>query len=62
MSISLSNNYQALGDSFSQQILPTPVAQPSLLLWNAPLAKTLNISLTQDKDTDRLTQYFSGNQ
>ena len=61
MSLILSNNYQALGESFSQQTLPAPVAQPSLLLWNEPLAKTLTIPLTKDKDAELLAQYFSGN-
>lgn len=61
MSLNLSNNYQALGDCFSQQTLPAPVAQPSLLLWNEPLAKTLTIPLTKDKDAELLAQYFSGN-
>ena len=60
MSLILSNNYQALGESFSQQTLPAPVAQPSLLLWNEPLAKTLTIPLTKDKDAELLAQYFSG--
>jgi uncharacterized protein YdiU (UPF0061 family) len=61
MSLILSNNYQALGESFSQQTLPAPVAQPSLLLWNEPLAKKLTIPLTKDKDAELLAQYFSGN-
>ena len=62
MSINLSNNYQALGESFSQQTLPVPVAQPSLLLWNEALAKALTISLSKDNDAELLAQYFSGNQ
>lgn len=62
MSINLSNNYQALGESFSQQTLPAPVAQPSLLLWNEPLAKALTIPFTKDNDGELLAQYFSGNQ
>ncbi|MEY8197640.1 MAG: YdiU family protein [Colwellia sp.] len=62
MSINLSNNYQALGESFSQQTLPVPVAQPSLLLWNEPLAKALTISLSKGNDAELLAQYFSGNQ
>ena len=61
MPINLSNSYQTLGESFSQRILPTPVAQPSLLLWNEPLAKTLTIPLTKDNDAELIAQYFSGN-
>ena len=65
MTINLSNSYRDLGESFSQNILPDPVAQPSLLLWNEPLAKALGITFdsTDDKenDADLLAQYFSGN-
>ncbi|KGJ95482.1 protein adenylyltransferase SelO [Colwellia psychrerythraea] len=62
MSLNLSNSYQALGEKFSQQTSPTPVAQPSLLLWNEPLAKVLTISLTKEIDAELIAQYFSGNQ
>ena len=62
MSINLSNNYQALGNSFSEQILPIPVAKPSLLLWNETLAKALAIPFRQDNDAELIAQYFSGNQ
>lgn len=62
MSINLSNSYRDLGEAFSQQTLPDPVAQPSLLLWNEPLAQTLNITLNKANDADLLAQYFSGNQ
>ncbi|PKI12881.1 protein adenylyltransferase SelO [Colwellia sp. 12G3] len=62
MTINLSNNYRDLGESFSQKIMPDPVAQPSLLLWNAPLAQVLGLTFEQNKDADLLAQYFSGNQ
>lgn len=65
MSINLSNSYRDLGESFSQQILPDPVAQPSLLLWNEALAQTLGLTFdltpSNENDADLLAQYFSGN-
>jgi uncharacterized protein YdiU (UPF0061 family) len=62
MTINLSNNYQALGTSFSEQTFPAPVAAPSLLLWNETLAKTLTIPFSQKDDAELIAQYFSGNQ
>jgi uncharacterized protein YdiU (UPF0061 family) len=65
MPINLSNSYRDLGESFSQQVLPDPVAQPSLLLWNEALAQTLGITFdstdNKENDADLLAQYFSGN-
>lgn len=69
MSINFSNSYRDLGEAFSQNILPDPVAQPELLLWNESLAKALNISFTntfnattnKEQENDLLAQYFSGN-
>jgi uncharacterized protein YdiU (UPF0061 family) len=65
MTINLSNSYRDLGESFSQQVLPDPVAQPSLLLWNESLAKALDITFdstdNKENDADLLAQYFSGN-
>ena len=58
----LSNQYHQLGKSFSQQTLPSPVAQPVLLLWNEPLAKSLSINYSSQEDNEQLAQYFSGNQ
>ncbi|MFQ3276406.1 MAG: hypothetical protein ACI8SZ_000721, partial [Colwellia sp.] len=54
MTINLSNSYRDLGESFSQQVLPDPVAQPSLLLWNESLAKALDITFdsTDNKEND----------
>ncbi len=66
MPINLSNSYRDLGESFSQQTLPEPVAQPFLLLWNEALAQTLgltfDLTLKKEIDADLLAQYFSGNQ
>lgn len=61
MPINFSNSYYDLGQKFSDQTLPVPVAQPSLLLWNNTLAQTLAIPFNEDKDADLLAQYFSGN-
>jgi len=65
MPINLSNSYHDLGESFSQQVQPDPVAQPSLLLWNEPLAQalglTFDLTLNKENYADLLAQYFSGN-
>ncbi len=61
MPIKFSNSYLALGQNFSQQTMPEPVAQPSLLLWNETLAEKLMIAFDKNTDTDLLAQYFSGN-
>ena len=58
----LSNQYHQLGKSFYQQALPTPVTEPALLLWNEPLAQSLSINYSSQKDSELLAQYFSGNQ
>jgi len=62
MPINLSNSYLALGENFSQQNMPAPVAEPVLLLWNEALAQTLTIPFSKDNDAELLAQYFSGNQ
>ena len=53
----LSNSYIGLPEEFYQQIDPTPVKNPSLLIFNDELANSLNIELTED---DKLN-FFSGN-
>ena len=53
----LSNSYIGLPEEFYQQINPTPVKNPSLLIFNEELANSLNIELTED---DKLN-FFSGN-
>ena len=53
----LSNSYIGLPEEFYQQIDPTPVKNPSLLIFNEELANSLNIELTED---DKLN-FFSGN-
>lgn len=61
MPITFSNSYLALGQSFSHENLPAPVAEPELVLWNAPLAQSLKIDYSADKDNELLADYFSGN-
>ena len=53
----LSNSYIGLPEEFYQQIDPTPVKNPSLLIFNEELANSLNIELNED---DKLN-FFSGN-
>lgn len=53
----LSNSYIGLPEEFYQQIDPTPVKNPSLLIFNEELANSLNIELKED---DKLN-FFSGN-
>ncbi len=61
MQINLSNTYLELGGSFSQRSMPSPVAKPVLLLWNAQLAQTLDVNFSLPQDSELLAQYFSGN-
>jgi uncharacterized protein YdiU (UPF0061 family) len=59
--LKLTNHYHQLGEAFSQQGLPTPVAEPILLLWNEKLADSLVINFSPQQDSELLAQYFSGN-
>lgn len=56
------NTYIKLAPVFYQRVLPTPVAQPALLLWNDALAEQLAITDSFSQDPVLLAQYFSGNQ
>ncbi len=60
--MNLSNQYYQLGKNFYHETLPSPVSEPELILWNAPLANALGIKLSRQKDNELLAQYFSGNQ
>jgi uncharacterized protein YdiU (UPF0061 family) len=60
--LKLSNQYYELGKSFYHETFPSPVSEPELLLWNAPLACTLGLSFSVEDDNELLGQYFSGNQ
>ena len=53
------NSYAALPDGFFTRTTPTPVADPKLLAFNAPLAKTLGIT---HGSTEDLAFIFSGNE
>ena len=57
----LSNDYHQLGKAFYHQGIPTPVAEPVLLVWNEKLANSLVINLSPLHDSELLAQYFSGN-
>ena len=57
-----SNTYAQLGPDFFQRILPTPVTSPSLLLWNADLAKQLNLPDDLLNNSDQQARIFSGNE
>lgn len=60
--MNLTNQYHQLGERFYQQTLPSPVAEPVLLLWNEPLARNLGINFSLSEDKALLAKYFSGNQ
>jgi uncharacterized protein YdiU (UPF0061 family) len=56
------NSFIALGESFSQASMPTPVTSPKLFLWNNALATQMTIPAAEQQDSAALAQYFSGNQ
>jgi len=56
------NSYSQLGDAFFKRNLPTPVAEPRLLLWNNGLAECLGMGAVLLKDPALKAQVFSGNQ
>ena len=60
--LSFSNTYIELGEQFFQRILPQKVAAPKLLLWNSELANSLFITEEQQKNSELLSQHFSGNE
>ena len=55
------NSYLRLGEAFYQKTRPAPVLAPRLMLWNAPLARRLNVSNGFNGDPDALARAFSGN-
>lgn len=59
--MNFSNSYAELGDNFYENILPTPVRDPKLLLWNHDLAEELMIPADLQNDQKALAQIFSGN-
>jgi len=58
--IPFANSYARLPAHFHAQVMPTAVARPRLLLFNAPLAAELGIT-TDAVDDDTLAQVFAGN-
>ena len=59
LSAPFDNSYAALPDGFFTRTTPTPVADPKLLAFNAPLAKSLGIT---HGSTEDLAFIFSGNE
>jgi uncharacterized protein YdiU (UPF0061 family) len=62
LAMKFSNTYAQLGDAFFKRVLPAPVADPLLLLWNDELAKSLNLDQSLRDDPGLKAQIFSGNQ
>ncbi|SDX98445.1 protein adenylyltransferase SelO [Citreimonas salinaria] len=59
LSIPFDNTYARLPDGFYARQAPVPVAEPTLIAFNAPLARDLNIAGADDPD---LAPIFAGNQ
>ncbi|MFT5578068.1 MAG: hypothetical protein ACI9WS_000820 [Paraglaciecola psychrophila] len=56
-----SQPYLDLGERFYQRSEPSPVAAPSLLLFNNELAERLQLSAELRADSEALAELFSGN-
>ncbi len=56
-----SNSYARLGDIFYESVLPEPVKDPKIFLWNSKLAEEILLSEKVDLTTEELAQVFSGN-
>jgi len=56
-----SNSYARLDSIFYEKILPTPVQDPQLFLWNSSLAEQLMIPHVWKNEADSLAEAFSGN-
>ncbi|MEM9688731.1 MAG: YdiU family protein [Pseudomonadota bacterium] len=57
---SLQNSYASLPEPMYARVAPVPVAAPTLLAWNAPLAEELGLAHLATSD-DALAELFSGN-
>jgi uncharacterized protein YdiU (UPF0061 family) len=57
----LSNSYTQLGNNFFENILPEPVKDPRLFLWNSELAQSLPALQQTDLSPDELAAVFAGN-
>ena len=54
------NTYSKLSNTFKEDIKPTPVHDPELVILNKELAKDLNLDFSKNDDKD-LAKLFSGN-
>jgi len=54
------NTYSKLSNTFKEDIKPTPVHDPELVILNEQLSKDLNLDFSKTKDKD-LSLLFSGN-
>ncbi|MEZ4375816.1 MAG: protein adenylyltransferase SelO family protein, partial [Polyangiaceae bacterium] len=55
------NTYASLGTEFYQEIQPTPVSAPRLLLWNEPLAEELRLDPAALQSDEQKASVFAGN-
>jgi protein adenylyltransferase len=62
MRMELSQSYAKLPETFYERIPPSPVREPRLVLFNAALARDLQLSDELVQDRAALAQYFSGNE
>ena len=54
------NTYSKLSNTFKEDIKPTPVHDPELVILNKELAKDLNLDFSKINNKD-LAKLFSGN-
>ena len=54
------NTYSKLSNTFKEDIKPTPVHDPELIILNKKLAKDLNLDFSKI-DKEELSKIFSGN-
>ena len=54
------NSYSKLSKTFKEDIKPTPVHEPELVILNEELAKNLNLNFS-GIDKKKLAEIFSGN-
>ena len=54
------NTYSKLSNTFKEEVKPTPVQDPELVIFNEDLAKELNLNFS-DIHKQELSNLFSGN-
>ena len=54
------NSYSKLSNNFKEEIKPTPVNNPELVILNKELANNLNLDFSKI-DKKKLSEIFSGN-